>query len=151
MHENYWKEDKKVIVESKLPNCSADKYFCPEINKIKTEIFCDDSYFLPNYSGSHGANIYANLTEDFVKINNFGTILIDCGFSIKIPAGYKVCSSLNEHLSSKGLFINDNCKSNEKSKFKINLINLGESQVTIHHKENLGILWIEPIYYFDWD
>jgi dUTPase len=151
MKNNYWKENKKNFVNSKLPVCSANNYYKPNIQKISTEIFSDDDAFVPVYSNSFEADFYINIYESKISINNLGVATVDCGFSVKIPMGYKMCFSLDENWSSKGLFISGhgNIEPNEKSRVKINLINFG-NMIVMNHGEKLGTTWIEPVYFFEW-
>lgn len=151
MKNNYWKENKKVFVNSKLPNCSANNYYKPQINKVASHIDYEDDFFVPEYSNSYGANIYSNVPENLLKINNLQTSIVDCGFSIKLPVGYKICFSLESDLSNKGLFISGHSEIDheKESRIKIFLFNVGD-MVTIKHKQKLGLIWAEPIYYFEW-
>lgn len=151
MQNNYWNENKKIFVNSKLPNCSANDYYKPNIQKIPTEIFCEDDYFIPTYSETSESDIYLNIPEGRIRISNLGVASVDCGFYIKIPVGYRICFSLSKNWSDKGLFISgsSNIESNEKSRVKINLINFGD-MVVMSHKEKLGTIRIEPAYFFEW-
>ena len=155
---NYWVDDKnKIKAKAKIPGCSAANYYCPPINKISTDINFEDDFFIPKYSkGSSCADIFTFLPDDNKKsigICKSGQFTIDCGFSIKIANGYKACFSLDDSLLNKGLIINgfNQIDSTENhTRVKINVLNIGEKILILSHKDKVGKIWIEPIYFFDW-
>jgi hypothetical protein len=151
MQNNYWKENKKIFVNSKLPNCPADNYYKPQIEKINVEISSDEDDFVPAYIDSNSASIYANIPNKLLKISKSDYVLIDCGFSIKTPIGYKVSFSLDSVFSNKGLILTSTPDQTHNEQFRINLgvLNLGDA-VTVEHKQKIGLIWIDPVYYFEW-
>lgn len=142
----HWSTDDKTrpIVKSKLPNSPATGYVRPEILKIAVEIKADSDDFIPQYDhGCNEANLIANIPfgngEIVLKEDN--SEIIDCGFQIKLPVGYrcKISSSIP------GIFL----ELVNSNRLKVNAFNFSE-KVVLHHLQKIGTIWIEPIYLFDW-
>lgn len=154
---NYWSEKKESIrVNCKLPDCSASKYYKPEINSVFTKIESDDIYFIPKYENSTSscADIFANIPDKSCSaVAQFSHCLIDCGFSIKISSGYKICFELDPLWSNKGLMLvgSSYIDPDILQRLKLNVLNLGQNQIIINNKDKIGKIWIEPIYFFDWN
>ena len=146
---NYWTEDKKNNVNSKLPYCAAKDYYTPHINKIATKITPDSGEFIPIYSESSKADIRANTYGKQIQINKNGYSIIDCGFSIEIPAGYKISICTTCELLKQGVFLRDMIDENKR--IKVLVINNGNESFIIEHKDLIGQIFIEPIYYFEWE
>jgi|LakMenEpi03Aug12_release.lakeMendotaPanAssembly.Ray.scaffolds.fasta_scaffold205933_3 dUTPase len=146
---NYWSENKKNNnVVTKLPNCAAKDYYSPSINKILTKIVPDNPDFVPVYNDYHKADIKANTLEQ-IKIHKGGHSVIDCGFSLEVPLGYKICASTNLDNIKKGIFIRDVI--NENNRIKILIINNGQDTLLINNKDVIGQIYIEPVYFFEWE
>ena len=101
---NYWSEKNKVDVSCKLPSCSAKDYFVPSVTKILTRIKPDDKDFVPKYNNPNSADLIANVPNNLILANNTSGI-IDCGFSIEKPLGYKIKIVTNISLAQKGLYL----------------------------------------------
>lgn len=155
MNDNYWSEKNKVKVSSKLPQCSANNYYKPNITSVLTKISIDEEYFLPKYSNSNSssADLFANIPEkESIGICSFGTEIIDCGFSIQIENGYKACISIDSYWCDKGLIImgSNQIDPQDDCRIKINVMNIGKKILVVSHKDKIGKIWIEPIYFFEW-
>lgn len=148
---NYWIEDKKNNnVNSKLPNCVAKDYYTPSITKIATKIHPDNADFIPSYSkGSSSADIRANISEGKIYLYKNAYAVIDCGFSLEIPPGYKMSAHTDCDILKRGIFLRDII--NEDKRIKVLLINNGDSVFIINHKDIIGKISIEPAYYFEWE
>jgi len=155
---NYWVDTKnKNKAKAKIPGCSAANYYCPPVNKVSTNINFEDDFFIPKYAkDSSCADIFAFLPKNnksSIGIGTSGQFTIDCGFSIKIASGYKACFSLDASLLNKGLIINGFNQidsTQDYSRVNINVLNIGEKILILSHKDKVGKIWIEPIYFFDW-
>ncbi len=151
---NYWKEENKNKANSKLPSCSAKDYYQPILNKVSTKIKAEDSYFLPKYCSSNSiyADIFVNHFDRSFAIQHLGVCDIDCGFSIEISKGYKICVELDPIWMSKGLVIvsEKSFFPNDLDKIKITVYNMGNKQVVINHKDKIARIWVEPVYFFEW-
>ena len=147
---NYWAEDKKNNVNSKLPNCVAKDYYTPCINKISTKIYPDSVEFIPSYFESNSkADIRANIPEKQIKLNKNGCAIIDCGFCMEVPAGYKLSIYTPCELLKKGIFIKDIVHENKR--IKVLLINNNNDFFVINHKDLIAQICLEPVYYFEWE
>lgn len=148
---NYWTDNKKRNnVNSKLPNCAAKNYFVPTFNKILTEIKPDDEDFVPIYCDNNSkADIKANLPEDQITLYAGGHAVIDCGFYVEVPSGYKLSVCTKSNYLHKGIFIKDII--NDNGRIKVLIINNNEKTITIKHKDIIGEISIEPVYFFEWE
>ena len=143
MNHNYWSSDKnKVKVFSKLQPSPAKGYVNPEIKKISTKITCEDEDFIPKYSSKNNhADLLANLKSELV-LTSGSLESVDCGIEIETPPGYKLCVES----SVVGVFLT----LQDYKKIKVNLINLTKEEIILQHKQTIGKIWIEPVYFFDW-
>ena len=145
---NYWADSKKYNANSRLPSCVAKNYYVPSINKILTAIKPDDPDFIPVYFDDSKADIKANIPEKELKINKGGHAIIDCGFYLEVPSGYKISVSTKINYLNNKVFVRDII--NDNNRIKILVINSDENVVTISHKDTIGQIYIEPIYFFEW-
>jgi len=146
---NYWSDEKeKIDVSCKLPSCLAKDYFVPSINKILTKIKPDHQDFVPKYSDSSCADIVANTPEGLVLAQKTSA-LIDCGFFIEKPIGYKIRIITNINLAQKGFYLEDHCV--ETGRVEITAFNNGQESIFINHKQVIGQMYIEPVYLFEWE
>ena len=142
MKNEYWSSKGSAAhVSSKLPSSPATGYSRPEINKVAVSIEFDDEDFAPNYSEGSSADIFANLPSGDLFLTPGASEVVDCGVSLKIPAGYRICVSS----SIPGTFFN----LIDSKRLKLNVFNAGE-KATLRHKQNIGKIWIEPVYFFEW-
>lgn len=151
---NYWKEDKnKSNVNAKLPGCSAKNYYNPSINKIISNIKFEDEFFVPKYSDKSTADVHVCLENESSKyLFTNCPALIDCGFSVSVPSGYKIVFALDAKFLSTLIVCGSNyIDSNEETRFKINVLNISEKLLTLNNKDKIGKIWIEPVYLFDWN
>ena len=147
---NYWSDNKKSNnVNAKLPNCSAKDYFVPSINKILTKIKPDSDDFIPVYSNKSTADLRANIPEKEIQLRKGGNVLIDCGFSLEMPPGYKISVSANSDYVAKGIYINNVFSDNNR--IRVLVINNSEDVCVIKHKDIIAQIYIEPIYFFEWE
>ena len=141
MKNEYWSTKTSAYVSSRLPPSPAIGYSRPEINNVAVSIDFDDEDFVPIYSEGSCADILANLPSGDLFLPHGGSEVVDCGVSIEIPAGYRMCVSS----STPGVFFT----LVESKRLKINAFNAGV-EATLCHKQKIGKIWIEPVYFFDW-
>jgi hypothetical protein len=142
MKNEYWStKGSAAHVSSKLPASPASGYSRPEINKVAVSIDFDDEDFVPNYSEGSSADLLANLPSGDLALPPGGSEVVDCGVSLKIPAGYRICVSS----SIPGVFFN----LIDSKRLKLNVFNAGEKAI-LRHKQNIAKIWIEPVYFFEW-
>ena len=135
------KKKPKTHVYSKLPPNPVSTYNAPDLKKIAVNIDSDEDYFIPRYDADDStADLFLNSSEKIVLSNGSSTI-IDCGFSLKIPMGYRIC--IESCIS--GVFLN----LTDSNRVKVNVFNFGK-EITLQHKQKIGKIWIEPVYFFDW-
>jgi len=142
MKNEYWAtKSSSIQVSSKLPASPATGYSRPEINKVAVSIDFDDEDFVPIYSEGSSADVLANLPSGDLVLPHGGSEIVDCGISLKMPAGYKVCASS----SIPGVFLS----LMDAKRIKLNAFNAGE-KVILRHKQKIAKIWIEPVYFFEW-
>ena len=150
----------KVKAEAVLPPSAASDYDCPSILNVVTKIVVDDDQFLPTYQteGSACVDLIANLEEDHaglkrVALSHRATVVIDCGFSMQLPVGYKACISARSSLANKGLIVTNGpgqIDSDYRGKVKVVVTNVGKEIVVIEHGDRFAQMWVEPVYLFEW-
>ena len=141
--DNKWSsKDNRVYASPTLPRSPATGYNKPDLKKIAVSISSDEIDFVPSYpAGSNEADLLANIPSGTLLFSKGGCNVVDCGFSLEVPVGYRVrVSSLLDNLFLNLL---------EASRIKVNAINLGE-ELILHHKQKIGKIWIEPVYFFEW-
>lgn len=153
---NYWSETKKNLANAQLPQSPADNYFKPNLIKIVTKIKADEEDFIPKYQTKDSvcADLRANLDKDTLEIASGGSCLIDCGFSMELPSGYKACIASRSGWASKGLIVNNapgQIDSDYRGRIKICVTNISQNTLIISNKDRIGQIWIEPVYFFDWE
>jgi dUTP pyrophosphatase len=151
---------KKAKVTSKLPACSTKHLNAPNPFKIATNIVVDDPMFLPKYQtlGSACVDLVANLKFDdpnkkLIQLPYRCTTVVDCGFSMEIPFGYKATISARSGLASKGLTVANapgQVDSDYRGRVKVILVNVGKEIIVINHGDRIAQMAIEPVYTFDW-
>lgn len=149
---------KKAKVTSKLPPCPAKQLEVPNLFKIKTKIVADDPMFVPKYqtAGSACVDLIANLKElerGIIQLPYRATVLVDCGFSMELPYGYKATVSARSGLAAKGLVVVNapgQIDSDYRGRVKVILGNVGKEIIVINHGDRIAQMAIEPVYTFDW-
>ena len=139
-----WGSERKhppAAVSPRLPHSPAMDYFCPSLKHVGVEIVADEGDFVPScYEGLPAADIFGNIPSGELFLSRNSSVTLDCGFSLKVPAGYR-CRA--ESLSpSVFMSIVDS------SRFKLELFNAGEG-VRLINKQKIAKIWIEPVYFFE--
>lgn len=143
MRDDKWRVDPPgPRANPRLPESPAKGYSNPELFKVAVAIESDEADFMPTSCHSDGsAQIVGNIPSGSVVVPEGGSLVIDCGFSVEIPKGYRcrVTSSIG------GLFM----EVVDSKRFKVNAINLGSKTMLLDRKP-IGRIWIEPVHFFEW-
>lgn len=79
-----------------------------------------------------------------------GNIVIDCGFTITVPDGYKAVVKLKDYARDKGLTETSNVFIGER-RANVRVRNVGRDIFMIHHGDKFAEMCIEPIYRIDFE
>lgn len=134
-------KNKAASIRPLLPRSPAVEYSSPTLHQVAVEVASDEKYFLPSCEGASCiSEVCANIPSNLVLSQN-SSCVVDCGFSMKLPAGYKCrAESLNP-----SLFVSIV----ECPRFKLNVFNVGET-VRLIDRQKIAKIWIEPVYLFEW-
>lgn len=80
-----------------------------------------------------------------VALSHRNSVLVDCGFSVKVPEGYKLVVELSSSFKDHGLEIYNSTIVGD-NRVSFNVRNLGREIAVINHRDRVAILRIEPIY-----
>lgn len=149
-------EKKKVVVCKPVVKKTEAKIYAveaPPSNKISTKIILDDPKFEPKYQTEDAAccDLIANLEAPVSLANRCG-VLVDCGFSMEVPVGYKAVIAGRSGLSSKGLVIPNapgQIDSDYRGKVKVYLLNVGREIMVINPGDRIAQMYIEEVKKFD--
>lgn len=143
MRNDGWKVEKQgPTVAPKIASTPAKNYSRPEISKVSVFLEVDSPEFAPSSNGLDGsALIFANIPDGTLVLPRGGTKVVDCGFTVSVPAGYRCRVSSNLH----GVIL----EAVDSKRFKVNVINLGD-ETTLNNRDAIGRLWVEPVYFFEW-
>jgi len=137
---NWSSDDPRIFVSSRLPKSPAMDYVRPEINKVAVKISADEDFFLPTCSTSDGkADVFANIPSGEMQIEHGGVAVVDCGFEMTLPPGYKA----SVHTSLEGLFVS----LVDSKRMKVSVFNASNKYV-LQNKQPIAKIWIEPVYFF---
>jgi dUTPase len=70
---------------------------------------------------------------------------VDCGFTAKVPEGYKLVVELSPEKREHGLEVYKNTITGE-SRVSLSVRNLGREIAVVNHRDRVALLRIEPIY-----
>lgn len=139
------KAKKKGTVAPIIPESEAKNYFEPKIVKVATEIHADEPQFVPQYRGS-AAVLRA---KEAATLPHRATVLVDCGFSIKLQPGWKAVVNALPNWAEKGLIVTAPGLYTE-GRVKVMLTNVGKQIIVIAPNDEIANMSAEPIYLFDW-
>lgn len=148
-------EEPKPEVFAKPLSSPAKDYHVPTFNKVSTKIKADCEKYIPNYDiNSTEADLFANLKSEFEKIGHSSCLIVDCGFDLEMPIGYRIKINSNESLKNNGIFashfLDQSCYNNKSIRIKVSLINVYQNIFTIKKDDKIAKISIEPVYIFDW-
>jgi hypothetical protein len=124
------------------PRTPAKEYSRPEISKVAVALDADDPAFAPERSDRFGmSKVSARIPSGGMSVSEGGVALVDCGFGLSLPAGYRVrATSLVP-----GLLV----EVHEVERFRLRVVNLG-GETIMNDGQQIGSIWIEPVCFFDW-
>lgn len=128
---------------------------------MKTKIKADDPMFVPQYQteSSACADLIANVPPDSTK-QRIATVLpnrcvvIDCGFSMELPPGYKAeIYARSGH--AKAMLMVPNAPGQIDQDFRgrvmVLIANVGKNSMVIQHGERFAQIALCPVWRFDWE
>ena len=112
------------------------------VEKVAVVIKSDEAEFSPSPCDPKGfSEIIANIPSKEIVMVEGSTTIVDCGFSMELPAGYRCMISS----CVPGLIL----ELVDSKRFKVNAINLG-GETILHDRETIGRIWVEPVYLPEW-
>lgn len=143
MRGDAWRRDPPVPrAKPRAMGTPAKGYSRPEILRVAVELKADSDEFRPSPCDPEGSSgIVANIPDGEIVIPHCGSAVIDCGFGVKLPAGYRC--RVKSYMSSLVFEVVD------LKRFKVHATNLG-SETILSHGESIGRIWIEPVHFFEW-
>lgn len=143
--------DNGIKAECKIVKSSAKEYYVPNIKKILTKIIPDDPIFIPSYDDNFTcADIRVNIPKGKLILSGNQSETLDCGFSMEISKGYRARVQVHPKWINKGLFINTSSIEGQ-GRVKLFIINIVNKSLEIFDKDKIAQIFIEPIYFFEWD
>jgi len=116
--------------------------------------------FTPQYQtpGSACCDLIANCPPDVngqkkAVLPPKATVMIDCGFSMAVPPGYKACISARSGHAKAGLLIPNapgQVDSDFRGRVNVLLTNVSRNMMIVEHGERFAQMWLEPVYRFGW-
>lgn len=126
----------------KFPATPAKNYSRPEICRVSVILEADEPSFAPSSTSDDGsATVFANLPSGGLALPHGGSAVVDCGFSVTLPAGYR--TRVTSAVAGLSVDVVDS------KRFKLSVTNLGE-ETTLKDRGAIAMLWVEPVYFFDW-
>jgi dUTPase len=148
------KKKPKGKVSAVAKKSLAEKYTTPNIFTIATEVSAEETLFLPVYKDKNMADVRVVVPSlnhqgiQAVRLNHRTVQILDCGFNIKLPEGFKVRVEAKRAWANRGLLISHSFI--EDNRLKLMITNIGqETPLVISHKESIAQIWIEPVYFFE--
>lgn len=81
--------------------------------------------------------------------------MIDCGISVAIPQGYKLCVAVRSGWASRGLALMNGVGQIDvdyRGKVKCIVANvIGREVLVINNGDRIGQCWLEPVYKIEWN
>ena len=151
---------KRGVIRSVLPKSPLQELDVPQLHKVATEIVADDPKFIPvsNEQNVAVVDLTANLEPDHtggkrLSLSHRATVVIDCGFSMKLPTHYKALVKVRPDWAARGLIITDGPSvigPNNKARVTVTVTNVGKEIVVINDGDKIAQMWVEPSYTFEW-
>lgn len=144
MRDDGWgRESPLPRVRPKASRSPATEYTRPRIERVALALRSDSDEFRPAACDSEGRSTFvANIPNGELRMPEMGSAVVDCGFGIEVPMGYRAMASS----IVPGVVL----EIVESKRFKVSVVNL-RGETILRHGEPIGRLWVEPIYFFDWE
>jgi len=126
----------------KPPRTPAREYSRPELSKVSIVLKADDEAYAPGPSDRFGmCGVSARIPSGSMRIPEGGSAVVDCGFGVSTPAGYRIrASSLVP-----GVLV----EVHETDRFRLHVVNLG-GETILNDGQQMASIWVEPVCFFDW-
>lgn len=141
-HDNWGVDSTRPRAAHKFQWTPAKDYFGPSMSKVPVLLEADGDEFMPAPAGPDGSvEVFANLPSGPLLLPRGGQAVVDCGFSLVLPPGFRcvvagcVPGVVAELVDSK--------------RFKVSVLNLG-AETNLKHGEPIGRARVEPVYFFEW-
>lgn len=82
------------------------------------------------------------------------TVMIDCGFSMALPLGYKACISARSGHAKAGMVIPNapgQLDADFRGRIVVLITNISKQLMIIEHGERFAQMWLEPVFRFGWE
>jgi dUTPase len=110
------------------------------------EILLDASEYCPDKDGWVVANVPITIAGTRqIALSHRNSALVDCGFEVKVPVGFKLVVELAPNFKDRGLELFNNTLVGS-SRVNFSVRNLGREIIVINHRDRVGFLRIEPVY-----
>lgn len=138
-----WKRESPLPrAKPKTIGTPAKGYSRPEVAKVAVVLEADSEEFKPSPCDQEGSSgIVANIPGGEMVIPHGGSAVIDCGFGMNLPAGYRC--RVKCYMSALVFEVV------ELKRFKVHATNLG-GETILRHGDPIGRIWIEPVYLLNW-
>jgi len=143
-----------------LPTSVAKDYTPVCAITVPVKIVADEG-FTPEYQtgGSVCVDLAACLPPDHtgqkqLTLPHRSGAVIDAGFSMELPKGYRASITARSGLASKGLMIANApgiIDSDYRGRVRVSVINVGKEIIVIKHGDRIAQMAIEPVYLFDFE
>jgi len=153
-------EKPKVQTRHISPKSAAANYTAPSLHTVVSKLILDDEAFLPVYNAKETAvvlkvNIPWNHSDPKnmnqrppLQLPHRSTVLVNCGFSMEIPAGYRAVISPTSAMAARGLMV---VPTIFEDKVEVYVTNVGREIVVLNHGDAFAELAIEPVYQIKWE
>jgi hypothetical protein len=120
----------------------AKEYSRPELVRVSVSLEVDDPSFAPSPSDQFGVStVSARIPSGSMRLSEGGCAVVDCGFGVVVPPGYRVRASC----LVPGLLVDVH----ETNRFRLSVVNLGDETI-LNDGQQIGSIWVEPVCFFDW-
>lgn len=153
-NELIWTTKDGVVNKKKIKKGVNNQSFSKGFKKVPTKIKADDPSYIPVYQtdGSVCADLVANLPAP-LALPYRTTEIVDCGFSMELPPGYKAVTCARSSLAKKGLIVTNapgQIDTDYRGRVKVLVTNVGKEIITISHGDRFAQIALEPVYIFKW-
>jgi len=141
----------KPIVKKSL----ARSYVAPLLEEVGIELTYEEVDFKPVPNGLYSDVCVLvpelnHLNQQQVLLNHRTVHEFYCGFSVKMPAGFRLRAEIKPYWAGRGLVLSSGYL-DENNRFKLIVVNTGqESPLIIAHKAEIARIWVEPAYSINW-
>lgn len=138
------KRGRAVPVVSQSP---SHAYLCPTVNKVATAMSADDPAYSPAPATGGRVAVRAKLNSH-LNLCHRGTAQVDCGFSLRVPAGFRAVVTSLPEMAGRGLVVT--AYSHEGDRILATVMNIGKEIIPIRDRQEFALLGVEPVYEMDW-